>query len=193
MSKAISELWLENRRGVTAIGIGESSPRLSWTLEADARQASVEVELIHGDGATERHVEPTRSSRLLDWPFAPLRSRQSVSVRARITSDGEREPSDWSEPLIIEAGLLNQSDWTVPFSSPSPEAPHGVLRPGYLLRAEYDLAEFGVGRSRIRRARIYSSAHGVYSLEFNGRPLSEDLLSPGWTSYLHRLRLTSRQ
>jgi alpha-L-rhamnosidase len=28
----------------------------------------------------------------------------------------------------------------------------------------------------------------VYELELNGRPVSDDVLSPGWTSYSHRLR-----
>ena len=67
----------------------------------------------------------------------------------------------------IEAGLLERSDWTVPFVSPSPAEPQGELRPGYLLRAEWD----GVDPARIRRARVYSTAHGVYELELNGAPV----------------------
>jgi alpha-L-rhamnosidase len=188
VGKAISELWLENRRRVSAIGISEVAPRISWTLEPGAVQSWVEIELTQPDGSVERYAERTANSRLIAWPFSELGSRASVSLRIRVGRDDRVETSDWSDPLPIEVGLLHRSDWVVPFISPSPEASEGVLRPGYLLRAEFDLRQLDIDLSRVVRGRIYSSAHGVYSLEFNGRPLSDELLSPGWTSYRHRLR-----
>ncbi len=36
-------------------------------------------------------------------------------------------------------------------------------------------------------ARVLATAHGVYELSIDGRPVSEDLLSPGWTAYGQRL------
>jgi len=181
----VAELWLENRRGLEGLGIGESRPRLSWIASEPAD--AWELELRRDDGRIERSTTVSGSTRLVAWPFEPLRSRQGgrLHVRAAVAD------AAWSESLRVEAGLLERADWAVPFVSPSPDEPasaNGELRPGYLLRATWDAAGLGVEPARIRRARVYSTAHGVYEFELNGSPVSEDLLSPGWTSYRHRLR-----
>lgn len=44
------------------------------------------------------------------------------------------------------------------------------------------------GHGRIVKARLRASALGVYELELNGRPVSEDVLAPGWSSYEWRLK-----
>ncbi|KQX07602.1 MULTISPECIES: alpha-L-rhamnosidase [unclassified Leifsonia] len=178
----IDDVWLENRRGGSAIGIGESRPRISWSTDSLSPVGSVAFELTREDGTVELHLEHGGGRRLIDWPFAPLTSREAVTLRLRAVGDGV--DSAWSATHHIEAGLLERTDWSVPFVSPSPAEPQGELRGGYLLRAEWD----GVDPARVRRARIYSTAHGVYELELNGAPVSDELLSPGWTSYSHRLR-----
>lgn len=40
----------------------------------------------------------------------------------------------------------------------------------------------------IERARIYASSLGLYELELNGTRVSDDLFTPGWTSYHKRLQ-----
>ena len=44
-------------------------------------------------------------------------------------------------------------------------------------------------RSRIRAAFLRATAHGVYEAWINGRPVSDDVLSPGWSSYEWRLEV----
>ncbi|WP_344821489.1 glycoside hydrolase family 78 protein [Actinocorallia longicatena] len=92
-------------------------------------------------------------------------------------------PSPWSEPVEVEAGLLDPSDWTAEMISPEQE-PGGTAQPdpAALLRGEFTV------RAPFTRARLYSTAQGVYELELNGRTVGADVLSPGWTSYSHRLR-----
>jgi alpha-L-rhamnosidase len=185
---AVGDVWLENRRSASTIGIGEDRPRISWTATSSQPVSSVELELTREDGSTERHRQNDSRQRLIDWPFSPLASREAVSLRLRLHSVKAASTSDWSEPLAIEAGLFGRADWVVPFISPSTHAPKGEPRPGYLLRAEWDGNALGIEPATVRRARIYSTAHGIYSLELNGLPVSDDLLAPGWTSYTHRLR-----
>jgi alpha-L-rhamnosidase len=188
----ISDIWLENRRGGSTIGIGESRPRISWTTESPEPIDVIELEIRRADGSTEehtvQHTEPHGSNRLIAWPFAPLVSREAVTLRLRPRTAAPESPAAWSAPIPVEAGLLNRADWSVPFVAPSTAEPQGELRRGYLLRAEWDDADLGIEPGAVQRARIYSTAHGVYELALNGRPVSEDLLSPGWTSYTHRLR-----
>ncbi|KQP02049.1 hypothetical protein ASF30_04460 [Leifsonia sp. Leaf264] len=183
----MTDLWLENRRGASTLGIGERSPRLSWLSDGTAPVSAVEFELTDASGTAHRHTEAGGRRRLLAWPFPPLQSRAAVVLRARLVHDDDRI-GDWSAPLPIEVGLLERSDWTNDFVSPSVTAPQGELRPGYLLRADWNIEDLGIDPSTISRARVYSTAHGVYELELNGLPVSEDILAPGWTSYTHRVR-----
>ena len=38
-------------------------------------------------------------------------------------------------------------------------------------------------RSRVARARVLATAHGVYELTLDGRPVGDEVLAPGWTAY----------
>ncbi|MGA1836891.1 family 78 glycoside hydrolase catalytic domain [Herbiconiux sp. 11R-BC] len=164
------------------MGIDVAAPRLSWVVEHSGSdvQTGSEVEILR-DGGITRHLSDARSTSFLPWPAAPLRSRERAVVRVR--SRLESGWADWSDPLPVEAGLLERSDWASDFVSPSLSAPADAARPAYLLRAAFAV------RGTVRRARVYASAHGVYDLEVNGGGAGDDdLLSPGWSSYAHRLR-----
>lgn len=184
----ITAPWAEHH--TSALGIGEASPRLSWrrtSTESTALQDGYEIEVIRERGlATAMHrtgrIDGDASS-LVPWPTEPLLSRERVRVRVRIWA-GAPDPEEWSEPSSIEAGLLHPDDWRVPFVSPSIAADAPGPRPAFLLRAQFNLTDIG----DVRRARVYSTAHGVHDLLVNGVAASDQLLAPGWTSYHHRLR-----
>jgi alpha-L-rhamnosidase len=69
-----------------------------------------------------------------------------------------------------------------------PIAPNEDFDGAPLLRREFGLAE---GHGPVTRARLHASAHGVFETYLNGNPISDDLLSPGWSSYEWRLRYRS--
>ncbi|CAH0259702.1 hypothetical protein SRABI98_03473 [Microbacterium sp. Bi98] len=170
----IIEIWLENRRGGKTLGIGEAEPRISFV--ADAAADAFELEFVADDRTV--RAERTTSTQRVAWPFAPLAPRAGGDLRIRALDSGP-----WSEPVRIESGLGD--DWQVDFVSPSVVADRTAPRPAYLLRAA--IAE-GALPGDIVRARIHSTAHGVYELEVNGERVGDDVLAPGWTSYGHRLR-----
>lgn len=176
----ITTLRAEHRRD--GFGLGTSTPRLSWTVDgATGAQARADIEVVrHGLRETARIDGPDQV--LVDWPFAPLRSREHVTVRVRVTGD-DGETSRWSEPLALEAALLARTDWTVPLIVPSAGAVRGVgPRPAHLLRAEFEVD------GAPTRARLYATAQGIYRAELNGAEVGDQELAPGWTSYDHRLR-----
>jgi alpha-L-rhamnosidase len=57
-----------------------------------------------------------------------------------------------------------------------------------LLRTEFVLEE---GHGPIARATLHATAHGIFEAYLNGQPVSDDVLSPGWSSYEWRLRYRS--
>ena len=83
-----------------ALGIGTDRPRLSWVVETDSRgwhQSGYEIEAYGADGRLVNQTGRVASDRsvLVPWPFAPLQSRQQVSLRARVWGTDGCE-STWS-------------------------------------------------------------------------------------------------
>ena len=46
-------------------------------------------------------------------------------------------------------------------------------------------------KGKVKRARIYATSRGVYEASLNGNRIGEDRMTPGWTSYHHRLQFCS--
>jgi len=69
-----------------------------------------------------------------------------------------------------------------------PIAPNEDFDGAPLLRAEFGLEE---GHGSVARATLHATAHGIFEAYLNGQPVSDDVLSPGWSSYEWRLRYCS--
>jgi alpha-L-rhamnosidase len=92
------------------------------------------------------------------------------------------EAPGWQEPAFDDsawrpvevATSVDEPFWQLRLWRPS------ATRPATYLRREFTAAK------RVRRARVYASARGLYSLLVNGEAVSPDLLRPGWTDYRDR-------
>ncbi|WP_372968370.1 family 78 glycoside hydrolase catalytic domain [Microbacterium sp.] len=167
-----TELWLENRRGASTIGIAEAAPRISFIADTPG---PFTLRFTQDDGRCEQEVIETTTT--VPWPFTALSPRQGGRL-AIVADDGSLLTE-----LRVEGGIGD--DWKVDFVSPSLEAPRDAPRPAFLLRAAFHSE---IAPERIRHARLYVTGHGVYELEMNGDRVGDDILAPGWTSYSHRLR-----
>ncbi|AZH77549.1 alpha-L-rhamnosidase [Microbacterium sp. Y-01] len=165
-------------------GIGESRPRLSWTL-SDApegwHQARYAVTVIR-PGAEETFEVASAEQVLVPWPSRPLGSRERVGVRVAVQgADGV-----WSAAgpeTRVETGLLRAEDWTArPVGADLDEDPESDARRATLVRRGFRVD------GEVADARLYASAHGLCEAEVNGRRVGSDTLSPGWTVYRSRLR-----
>ncbi|MBT2533171.1 glycoside hydrolase family 78 protein [Arthrobacter sp. ISL-48] len=168
------------------MGIGEAKPRLSWQTQAprDWVQHSYEIRVsgIEGEGISPR-VHSSESV-LVPWPFPVLESRARRTVQIRVWgTDGTS--SDWSEPLSLEAGLLDPDDWIAKAVAPDWEEDHDVDLPPPLMRKSFQAS------SPVASARLYVTAHGLYEMEINGTRVGDEALAPGWTSYNQRLRYST--
>jgi alpha-L-rhamnosidase len=179
----VADLRFEHHR--EALGIGEASPRLSWIVETTItawRQAAYEIEAYEPDGRLRERTGwiASQQSVLVSWPFAPLRSRERLTIRVRVRGE-DGQLSGWSEPAPVEAGLLAVEDWTARFVTPNWEEDKTQPQSSPLLRCEFDVLPGMTG------ARLYITALGVYEAQINGRVVGDHVLAPGWTSYHHRL------
>ncbi|MET7663693.1 family 78 glycoside hydrolase catalytic domain [Streptomyces sp. NPDC005463] len=153
-------------------------PRLSWKPPSDI-SAYTEIS-AHTDHELELHVEgrPPVTARTgehlyVDWPAAPLTSGACVRWRVRT------QTSEWSAWHSFEAGLLDE-DWSARWITPADDPEHARLAPGTrparILRTTFATTE-------VVRARLYSTALGVYEAFVNGERAGAVELAPGSTSY----------
>jgi alpha-L-rhamnosidase len=165
--------------------VGMASPTLSWRLSTTrrgVRQLGYELEVApdrtFGEAASSGFVE-TSSPIAAPWPFRPLQSREDCFVRVRIRTVAGQ--SEWSEPLQVEAALLEAGDWQA--RPISPRSNVGLVQPGpaALLRRS-----FLIDRP-VARARLYVTSLGVHETWLNGERVGDALLDPGWTAYGERL------
>src|ERR1035437_2452737 len=132
---AITELRIEHAR--ETLGTGVDRPRLSWTVSTSTpswRQVAYELEIARADGGFREPTQRMESAEsvLVPWPFAPLKSREYVSIRVRVWgADGI--VSTWSDWRSIEAGLLNPADWSARFIAAGWEGDPSEPRPSPLL------------------------------------------------------------
>ena len=115
----------------------------------------------------------------VEAPGGALTSRETRFYRVRIRT--QVGWTDWSPTLRVEAGLLEAADWQA-LAVTLPDDP-GALRqaPAPIVRREFDLPD------GIVKARLYVTSLGLHEVLINGRAVSDALLSPGWTTYHHRL------
>jgi alpha-L-rhamnosidase len=135
-SAIVADVRFEHARD--AFGIGEARPRLSWRLETSAqgwRQSAYAIEAYGADGTLRDETGwlELDESVLVPWPFAPLTSRERVTVQVRVRGE-DGLPSSWSEPATAEAGLLQASDWSASFLTPDWEEDTSKPQPAPLLR-----------------------------------------------------------
>lgn len=164
-------------RADSALGVGHARPRLSWPSIAGATAYEIMSTPV---GASRGWTESVPPSGHLgsDWVGPDLQSRERREVRVRALTDVE--PTPWSEPVVVEAGLLLRSDWTARVAA-APLLDEG--RPVLRRRFRVDAAP--------RSARLYVTYLGIGVVLLNGRPVTEDVLAPGWQSYQHRISVST--
>ena len=174
------------------LGIGTTSPRLSWRMSSTARntvQAAYQVQVAR------TAADLARGERLL-WDSRRTASDASVFVayggpamesrtryvwRVRVW-DGAGRASPWTELGSWETGLLQSADWTASWIGAAPSGPDSVAGPAPLLRRAFRL------RGAVTSARVYATSLGLYELYLNGQRVGDQLFTPGWTSYHRRLQ-----
>lgn len=173
------QLRLERREDATCLGV--PTPMLSWLRPAGSgEQQAVEVHWSEaGPPGTERTWRVTTDeSVFVPWPGEPLRSGQRGTLRVRTEHDGGVSP--WSEPLSVHVAPLVPADWTAQFITPALGG--GLEDPAPVLTGQVHV------EPGLVHARLLLSALGTVRMELNERRVGTDVLTPGWTSYDHRIR-----
>lgn len=174
------------------MGIDDQRPCLGWTLTGTSRgaqQTAYRIQVAESRAALEGGED-------LVWNSGKVSSDESVHHayegpaldsetryfwRVRVW-DGSGEPSAWSETAWWEMGLRTPSEWSAEWIEPGWDKDASKPLPSPMLRREFEVD------GKVASARLYVTAHGLYEMHLNGQRVGDQLFTPGWTSYDHRLR-----
>jgi alpha-L-rhamnosidase len=173
------------------IGIGVLNPRLSWQIASSERefiQTGYEIRFAtsiaglrsNGLFRTTGKVSSSQSVNVV-YNGPDVKSMERIYWQVRCQGN-KKEWSPWSEPAFWEMGILVPSDWKGEWISVGDEKEIQGSRPAQYFRKEFTLTK------KIKAARVYLTALGLYELHLNGAKVSADLFTPGWTSYKKRLQ-----
>lgn len=185
----VRNVRFEHYRSECTLGVHETRPRLSWTYECSEpfqqQSYNIEVNEISATGEIKTSSSTnvvSATSQLEPWPIEqPLQSRQRVSLRVQGVSDkGEITP--WSEPSVLETGLMSSSDWIAERIAESNARDPTKSHPEQLFRRLFSIDK------PVASARLYITSQGVYEAEINGVRIGDYFLAPGFTEYKDRLQ-----
>ncbi len=169
------------------VGIESKKPRLSWKINSSERNVIQNAYSI-------RVSETSSFSEGIFWESGKVLSSESNLVpyngpapestkryywQVKIWDNNQNE-SEWSKTAFWEMGILDPAGWKAEWIEPVQD----TLPDGPALTTRKD---FSISRD-IARARVYITAHGLYELHINGKKVSDNLFTPGWTSYKQRLQ-----
>lgn len=184
-------LSLKTEYKTNPIGIGAKVPRFSWEIKSEERNT---VQIAYRVKCADSFENLTNEKNLL-WDSSKVESDQSIQLEyqggelvsgQRVywqvkvwTNKGE---SGWSEPAYFEIALLDLSEWKAKWIEPDISEDVSKSTPSPYLRKEFKL------KGQVKKATAYLTCRGLYELSINGEKVSEDLFTPGWTSYQERLQ-----
>ncbi|MBS1525478.1 MAG: family 78 glycoside hydrolase catalytic domain [Bacteroidetes bacterium] len=180
----VDNLLCENR--TNPLGMDVTQPRFNWQLNSDKRnemqtayrvQVS-ESEAFHGLVWDSGKIM-SDSSVFVTYKGKPLLSGKRYYWRVRVW-DNHGAASPWSQAAWWQMALLHTGDWKAKWITPGYQE-DTLNRPSPLMRKQFDL------HKKIRSATAYITAHGMYEAQINGQRVGDAYLTPGWTSYHHRL------
>jgi alpha-L-rhamnosidase len=166
------------------------TPRFSWQIKASTRNAkqtayqilvaSTEALLKKDQGDMWASGKVQSDQQLfVEYKGKPLASRQRCYWKVKIWNE-KAKASIWSEVNNFEMGLLKKEDWTAHWIGM--QGTEGKPPKAVDLQKDFKL------RKRAIKARVYVTGLGAYVVNFNGKKLGNDLLTPGWTHYTKSLQ-----
>ena len=170
------------------IGLDIQKPRLSWQIlsaEDNVLQTAYEIKVTDqaakGKEIWNSGKVNSDQSVSVSYEGPALKSMQRVYWQVRVW-DNKNKVSPWSAPAFWEMGILEPESWTAEWISPQSEKEMVGSKPCQYLRKEFTTAK------KVKSARVYVTSLGLYQLFLNGKKVSTDLFTPGWTSYKNRIQ-----
>lgn len=161
------------------VGTDVENPRLFWNCEGGRVQSAYRVTATT-DGKTVWDSGKVESSRMRVVYPEKLRSRQRVEWTVTVWDENGAE-GEKSDAAFFETGLLSPSDWKAQWIT-------GDYRVNKKKRYPVDCFKKTFDSGKVKKARLYATACGLYEISINGEKAGDFCLAPGHTDYTKRIQ-----
>ena len=168
------------------LGIDAQNPRLSWRLEDSRRGAKqvayqVLVSLNNSDFSTSEHIQwnsgkVNGSATFLRYGGKPLQPFTTYYWKV-IVWDKDNIASDASPVSIFETGMMGEHNWKGAWIADGASVHE---KPAPYFRKTFDAPK------KIKTARAYVAAAGLFELYLNGEKIGNHRLDPAYTRFDRR-------
>ena len=163
------------------IGLTDKAPRFSWKIESDEKdtvQTSYEIKVTDENGKLvwDSGKKISDQSVLISYEGEALTDETFYTVEVTVADNhGNVESMEGS----FETGIFVQTEFKAQMITsdfPAEETACPVFGKTFAID------------KKVKKARLYATAHGVYEVTLNGKTVGDYRMAPGWTSYHNRLQ-----
>lgn len=164
---------------VNPIGITEKHPRFSWKLESGERdtiQQAYHIVVTANEKIVWETKAESEESVLISYAGEELQDETLYQVSVEAT---DNHGNTATGEISFETGILQPETFQakmITHDFPEEETACPIF------------SKIFAAKGNVKKARIYATARGVYEAYLNGEHIGEDRMTPGWTSYHHRLQ-----
>ena len=163
------------------MGLTEKAPRFSWKMESqekDTLQTAYEIHVTDENGKLvwNSGKKVTDQSVLISYEGEALVSETRYTV---LISVADNHGNTESVEGTFETGIFDNTEFKAQMITsdfPEEETACPVFGKTFILD------------KKIKKARLYATAYGVYEMTLNGQTVGDYRMAPGWTSYHNRLQ-----
>ncbi len=162
------------------LGIDFIAPRLSWNCEDGVRQTACQVVCRGEDGGILWDSGKKESGAMhAVYQGGTLPGRAQVFWQVRLWDEND-VPGDFSETAVFERGLA-ENDWQAQWIT-------GDYKVDKKRRYPVDCFRKSFTAGKVKKARLYATACGLYTARLNGETVKGFVLAPGHTDYRKRVQ-----
>lgn len=163
------------------IGLTDKAPRFSWKMESeekDTLQTAYEIKVTdeNGNVVWNSGKKASDQSVLIPYEGETLADEMLYKVEVSVADNhGNVEAIEGT----FETGIFDNTEFTAKMITsdfPAEETACPVFGKTFAID------------KKVKKARLYATAHGVYEVTLNGQTVGDYRMAPGWTSYHNRLQ-----
>ena len=178
---SIQRVLVENQ--VNPEGIGSLAPRFSWKLASIQRnvtQKAYSIQVKEGSQIVWNSGKvSSNQSIFVPYAGATLKSNQAYQVAVQVWDQSGKASVVFKSTFAT--AFLNSSDWKAKWIS------SGIAADTVDGRIPLFKKSF-VASKKVKQARLFITARGLYEASINGKRIGDAYLTPGWTSYNKHLQ-----
>lgn len=163
------------------IGLTDKAPRFSWKIESqekDTLQTAYEIKVTDEKGniVWNSGKKASDQSVLISYEGETLADEMLYKVEVSVADNHGNVESIGG---TFETGIFDNAEFIAKMITsdfPAEETACPVFGKTFAID------------KKVKKARLYATAHGVYEVTLNGKTVGDYRMAPGWTSYHNRLQ-----